>query len=119
MFPQHVISCGGDVPQPACSPDLSSCDCSDGDISILKFLISKFRTIEELKQRIKEEITAIPKQMTHRVMENPHVPSSSVITTVTQSRQMSLYYYALKSVRFFCCTLNNTEMWGGGGGGDA
>ena len=26
MFPQHVISCGGDVPWPARSPDLSACD---------------------------------------------------------------------------------------------
>jgi hypothetical protein len=35
-----------------------------------KVLISKPRTMEELKQRIKEEIAAIPKQMT-QVMENP------------------------------------------------
>jgi len=26
MFPQHGISCGGDVPWPASSPDLSACD---------------------------------------------------------------------------------------------
>jgi len=26
MFPQHVISRGGDIPWPACSNDLSACD---------------------------------------------------------------------------------------------
>jgi hypothetical protein len=26
MFPQHDIPCGGDVPWPALSPDLSACD---------------------------------------------------------------------------------------------
>jgi hypothetical protein len=26
MFPQYLISCGGDVPWPARSPDLSACD---------------------------------------------------------------------------------------------
>jgi vacuolar-type H+-ATPase subunit E/Vma4 len=35
-----------------------------------KILISKRRTIEELKQKIKEEIATIPEQMTRRVMEN-------------------------------------------------
>jgi hypothetical protein len=35
-----------------------------------KVFIFKPRTIEELKQRIKEEIAAILKQMTRRVMEN-------------------------------------------------
>jgi hypothetical protein len=35
-----------------------------------KVFISKPRTSEELKQRIKEEIAAILKQMTRRVMEN-------------------------------------------------
>jgi hypothetical protein len=35
-----------------------------------KIFISKPRTNEELKQRIKEEIAAILKHMTRRVMEN-------------------------------------------------
>jgi hypothetical protein len=39
-------------------------------ISQSNILISKPRTIEELKQRIKEEIAATPEQMTRRVMEN-------------------------------------------------
>jgi hypothetical protein len=37
---------------------------------ISKFFISKPRTIEELKQCIKDVIAAIPEQMTRRVMEN-------------------------------------------------
>ena len=37
------------------------------------FPISKPRTIAELKQSVKEEIAAIPEQMTRRVMENLRV----------------------------------------------
>jgi hypothetical protein len=33
-------------------------------------LISKLRTIDELKQRLKEEIAAVPEEMTRRVMEH-------------------------------------------------
>ena len=70
MFPQHVISCGGNVPWPARSPDLSV-----GDYFLWVYLksrifISKPRTIAELKQSIKVEIVGIMEQMTHRVMEN-------------------------------------------------
>ena len=70
MIPQHVVSHGGDIPWPACSSHLSACDYFlwshfKGNVSIFKT-----RTIEELRQRIKEEIAAIPEQMTHRVMEN-------------------------------------------------
>jgi hypothetical protein len=65
MFPQHVISHGSDVPWPAHSPDLSSCDCF-----LWGCLISKPRNIAELKESIKEDIMAFPEQMTHQVMEN-------------------------------------------------
>jgi len=37
MFPQHVISRGGDVPWPARSPDLSACDYFYGGISKAEF----------------------------------------------------------------------------------
>jgi hypothetical protein len=70
MFPQHVISRGGDVPWPARSPDLTACDYFLWGYLKSKVLISKLRTIEELKRRIKEEIAAIPEQMTRRVMES-------------------------------------------------
>jgi hypothetical protein len=40
-----------------------------GDLKSRVF-ISEPRTVEELKQRIKQEIAAIPELMTHQVMEN-------------------------------------------------
>ena len=70
MFPQHVISRGGDVPWAARSPDLSACDYFLWGYLKSRVFISKPRTIAELKQSIKEEIAAIPEQMTRRVMEN-------------------------------------------------
>jgi hypothetical protein len=70
MLPQHVISSGGDVLWPAGSPDLSTCDYFLCGYFKCKVFISKPATIEELMQRIKEEITTIPEQMTCRVMES-------------------------------------------------
>jgi hypothetical protein len=70
MFPHHVIYRGGDIPWPARSPDLSARDYFLWGCLKSKVLISKPTTIEELKQRIKEEITTIPEQMTCPVMEN-------------------------------------------------
>jgi hypothetical protein len=69
VFPQHIFSRGGGVPWPDRSPYLSACDCFLSGNSKLKFLSLKPRTIEELQQRIKEEVGAIPEQMTCRVME--------------------------------------------------
>jgi len=70
MFPQHVISRAGDVPLPARSPDLSTCDYILCGYLKSRVSICKSRTIKELKQSIKEIIAAIPEQMTRRVMEN-------------------------------------------------
>jgi len=70
MFPQHVISRSGNVPWPARSPDLSACDYFLWGYLKSRVFISKPRTIAELRQSIKEEIVAIPEQMTRRVMEN-------------------------------------------------
>jgi hypothetical protein len=70
MFPQHVISRGGDVPWPRRSPDLSACDYVLWGYLKSRVFISKRKTIAELKKRIKEEIAAIPEQMTRRAMEN-------------------------------------------------
>ena len=70
MFLQHVISRGGDVPWPAHSPDLSACDYFLWVYLKSRIFISKPRTIAELKQSIKEEVAAVPEQMTRRVMEN-------------------------------------------------
>ena len=68
MCPQHVISRRGDVPWPARSPDLSACDYILWGYLRSRVFISKPKTTAELKQRIKEEIAAIPEQMTRRVM---------------------------------------------------
>jgi len=70
MFPQHVISLGGNVPWLVRSPDLSACDYFSWGYLKSRVFISKTRTIAELRQSIKEEIAAIPEQMTCRVMEN-------------------------------------------------
>jgi hypothetical protein len=70
IFSQHVISRGGDVSWPAHSRDLSACDYFLRGYLKRKALNSKPRATEELKQRTKEEIAAIPEQMTPRVMEN-------------------------------------------------
>jgi len=70
MFPQHVISRGGDGPWPARSPDLSARGYFLWEYLKSKVFISKPRTTVELKQSIKEEIAAISEQMTRRVTEN-------------------------------------------------
>jgi len=70
MFPQHVISRGGDVPWLASLPDLFICDYFLWGYLKSRVFISKPRTIVELKQSIKEEIVAIPEQMIRRVMGN-------------------------------------------------
>jgi len=70
MFTQHVISRGGDVPWPARSPDLSAYDYFLWGYLKSRIFISKPRTIAEQKQNAKEEIAAIPEQMTRRVMGN-------------------------------------------------
>jgi len=53
MFPQHVISRGGDVPWPARSPDLSACGYFLWGYLKSKVFISKPRTTAELKQSIR------------------------------------------------------------------
>jgi len=70
MFPQHVISRGCNVPWPARSPDLSSCDYFLWGYLKSRVFISKPRSIAEIKHSIKVEIAVIPEQMTRRVMEN-------------------------------------------------
>ena len=70
MFPQHVISRGGDVPWPARSPDLSASDYFLWGCLKSRVFNSKPRNIAELKESITEEIASILEQMTRRVMEN-------------------------------------------------
>jgi len=53
MFPQHVISRGGNVPWPARSPDLSDCDYFLWGYLKSRVFISKPITIVELRQKHK------------------------------------------------------------------
>jgi hypothetical protein len=55
-----VISKGGDIPWPACFPDLSVCDYFLWGYLQRKVYLTKPRDIDELKNAIKEEITATP-----------------------------------------------------------
>jgi hypothetical protein len=70
MFPEHIISRDSDIPWPARSSALSPCAFFLWSYHKSNILMSKPRTIEELKQRIKEEIATMAEQMTRRVMEN-------------------------------------------------
>jgi hypothetical protein len=63
MFPQHVISGGGDVPWPARSPDISYIDYFLWGFLISRIFIYKPSTVAELKQGLNEELAAIPEQI--------------------------------------------------------
>jgi len=70
LFPSRLISLQGDIGWPARSLDLNPCDfflCG-----YLKAEVYKHRpqTLKALKDAIREEVTAIPPEMTNRVMEN-------------------------------------------------
>jgi hypothetical protein len=70
LFLGHIISHRGDIPWPARSPDLAPCDFFLW--GHLKAEVYKHRphTLDELKTAIREEIAAIPPDMTARVMNN-------------------------------------------------
>lgn len=70
MFPRRVISRNGDVPWPARSPDLTACDYWLWGYLKSKVYLRRPRTIEELKENIRNEITAIPMGTLQRVMGN-------------------------------------------------
>jgi hypothetical protein len=70
MFPRHVISKHGDLPWPACSADLSVCDCFLCGYLRAKVFINRPRTTDEQKVTIQQEIAAIPTDMVRRAMEN-------------------------------------------------
>ena len=70
MFPGHLISLRGDIGWPDRSPDLNPCD-----FFLRGYLKSKVysncpQSIEQLKDAIRQEITAIPHEMTRRVIDN-------------------------------------------------
>jgi len=55
MFPQHVISCFGDVEWPPCPPDLSACDFFLLGCLKEKVYAHRPHTIQELKDCVREE----------------------------------------------------------------
>jgi hypothetical protein len=70
-FPNHVISKNGDIPWPARSPDLSACDFFRwGYLKSRVFQPPSPRNIQELKERIREEVARIPVAMLRSVMCN-------------------------------------------------
>lgn len=70
LFPGHIISHCGDIPWPARLPDLARCNFFLW--GHLKAEVYKHRphTLDELQTAIREEIVAIPPDMTARVMNN-------------------------------------------------
>ena len=70
MFPQRLVSVRGDVEWPARSPDLSIWDFFLWGYIKEKVFKHRPHTLEELKDRIREEITAIPIEMCRRAVEN-------------------------------------------------
>jgi len=70
MFPGHLISLRGDVGWPAQSPDLSPCDFFLWGYLKEKVFKHRPRSLEDLKERIRQEIDAIPPEITRRVKKN-------------------------------------------------
>ena len=70
MFPSRLVSLRGDIGWPARSPDLTPCDIFLW--GYLKAEVYKHRpqTLKALKDAIREEVAAIPPEMTNKVMEN-------------------------------------------------
>ena len=69
LFPGKLLSHRGDVPWPACSPDLSTCDFFVG-IPQRKVYVDKSRDIPQLKNAIETELRAIPRRMCEQVFTN-------------------------------------------------
>ena len=70
MFPGHLISLRGDIGWPARSPDLNPYDFFLWGYLKSKVYISRPRSIEQLKDAIRQEITAISHEMARQVIDN-------------------------------------------------
>jgi hypothetical protein len=70
IFPGHVVSLRGDIGWPLRSPDLTTLRFFLW--GYLKAQVYQYRvqTLEGLQEVISQEVTAIPPEMTSRVMEN-------------------------------------------------
>ena len=72
MFHGHLISLRGDIGWPTRSPDLSPCDFFLWGYLKSKVYINHPQSIEQLKEAIRQEITAIPHEMTRQVIDYFH-----------------------------------------------
>lgn len=70
LFGNRVISRFGDIPWPPRSPDLSVCDFFLWGYLKSRVYTTRPRTLDELKQRIQDEIRGIPAEMLQRAMGN-------------------------------------------------
>lgn len=70
MFPARLVSLRGDVGWPARSPDLSMCDFFLWGYLKEKVFKHRPHTLEELKNRIIEETSAIPLEMCRKAAQN-------------------------------------------------
>jgi len=63
MFPGKVISCFGDIPWPPRSPDLTTCDFFLWGYLKSHVYTHKPRTLSDLKEAIREDVTTIDREM--------------------------------------------------------
>jgi len=70
MFPGHLISLFGDVPWPPRSPDLSKCNFFSFECLKSRVYAHKPRTLNDLKEAIRQEIRPIDRQLLARVKDN-------------------------------------------------
>ena len=70
VFPGHLISRFGDMPWPLRSPDLSTCDFFLWEYMKSRVYTHKPRTLNDLKEAIRQKIRPIYRQLLARVMDD-------------------------------------------------
>ena len=70
LFPGRLVSLRGDISWPPRSPDLSPCDFFLWGYLKAKVYKHRPRTLQELKDVIRQEVAAIPREVTRRTMDN-------------------------------------------------
>ena len=101
MFPGHLISLRGDVGWPARSPDLNPCDFFLWGYLKEKVFIRP-RSLEDLKERIRQEIDAIPPEITRTVMKNFRERLQQCVANDGRHMSDKIFKNPLKSC--FLCT---------------
>jgi len=96
-----LISLRGDVGWPARSPDLSPCDFFLWGYLKEKVFIRP-RSLEDLKERIRQEIDAIPPEITRTVMKNFRERLQQCVANDGRHMSDKIFKNPLKSC--FLCT---------------